>query len=367
MKSAAIALLLLAGACRDAGTPAPAPAQPQPARGEEPAPQVTEVARGLEVPWSIAFAPDGRIFVTERPGRIRVIEDGALRSQPLHTIPNVSSRSEEGLMGLALHPDFGQNRLLYVCYATNRGGRMIDEVVRFRDTGIALTDAATILTGIPAARFHAGCRLAFGPDRKLYVTTGDATEGRIAQDLKSLGGKILRLEDDGSIPEDNPFAGSPVWSYGHRNPQGLAWDPVRGLLFSTEHGPSGFDGAPGGDEVNIIEPGKNYGWPLISHAETRPGMEAPLLEYTPACAPASAAFWKNDLLFGCLRGERVQRVVLDPQDRRKVVSQERLFTEYGRIREVVAGPDGALYFSTSNRDGRGNPAASDDRIFRVEP
>jgi aldose sugar dehydrogenase len=238
-------------------------------------------------------------------------------------------------------------------------------VVRFRETGASLVEPTPVVRNIPAARFHAGCRLRFGPDGKLYITTGDATDKNIAQDLKSLGGKILRVNDDGSIPKDNPWPNSPVWSYGHRNPQGIDWDPVSGLLYETEHGPSGFDGGTGGDEVNIIEKGKNYGWPVIHHRQTRAGMLAPLAEYSPACAPGSGAFWKNDYYFGCLRGEHLHRLVLDPKDRRRIVSEERLFTNLGRIREVAAGPDGALYFSTSNRDGRGDPAKEDDRIFRV--
>ena len=329
--------------------------------------RTTEIARGLEVPWAIAFAPDGRILVTERPGRLRVISGGKLQPAPLFTFPDVSSSSEEGLMGLALHPDFKTTRLLYVCYATERDGQTIDEVVRYRETGTTLVEPKTIVTGIPAARYHAGCRLKFGPDRKLYISTGDATDGRIAQDLNSLDGKILRVNDDGSFPDDNPFPKSPVFSYGHRNPQGIDWDPKSGLLFSTEHGPSGFDGGFGGDELNIVEKGLNYGWPVIHHMKKKEGMIAPLLEFTPACAPASAVFWRNDLYFGCLRGQRVQHIAIDATNRRRVSGQERLFTRYGRIREVAVGPDGALYFSTSNRDGRGDAGDADDRIMRYAP
>jgi len=237
-------------------------------------------------------------------------------------------------------------------------------VMRYRDTGDALVEPQPIVQNIPAARFHAGCRLKFGPDHKLYITTGDATTGDIAQDLKSLGGKILRVNDDGTVPSDNPFPGSPVWSYGHRNPQGIDWEPKSGLLYETEHGPSGFDGGYGGDEVNIVEKGLNYGWPVIHHDQKHEGMLSPLIEYTPPCAPASAAIWRGDLYFGCLRGKRLQRVRLDPNNRRKLLGQDELFEDLGRIREVVAGPDGALYFSTSNRDGRGDAMENDDRIFK---
>jgi glucose/arabinose dehydrogenase len=180
------------------------------------------------------------------------------------------------------------------------------------------------------------------------------------------------------VPADNPFVGRKdarpeIWSYGQRNPQGIAWQPGTGLLFETEHGPSGFDGPGGGDEVNIVERGKNYGWPTIHHQQTQEGMEAPVLEYTPACAPASAMFYQgeafskfaNNFFFGCLRGERIIRVVLDAG---KVVSQENLLEKkYGRIRELAEGPDGFIYFSTSNRDGRGTPAGDDDRIMRLAP
>ncbi|HEX8352546.1 MAG TPA: PQQ-dependent sugar dehydrogenase, partial [Pyrinomonadaceae bacterium] len=282
-----------------------------------------------------------------------------------------------GLMGLTLHPDFARNRLLYLAYAYSRDGVHV-RVVRFRETGAGLSDRALIIEGIPAARFHAGTRLRFGPDGKLYVTTGDAAEKELGQRLDTLAGKTLRLNDDGTVPDDNPFAGRPgarpeIWSYGHRNSQGLDFQPGTGLMFQTEHGPSGFDGPGGGDEVNVVERGKNYGWAIIHHRETRPGMESPLLEYTPACAPASGAFYRGsalaqfrgDFFFGCLRGEGLQRVVLEG---RVVRSEERLLRgEYGRIRDVAEGPDGALYFSTSNRDGRGRPAADDDRIMRLIP
>lgn len=329
--------------------------------------QVVEVARGLEVPWSLAFAPDGRIFVTERPGRVRVIANGRLVPTPLHTFTNVTARSEVGLMGLALHPDFAKNRLLYVSYGTTRGNVIVVDVVRFRETGSALVEPQTILSNLPAAQYHAGCRLKFGPDGKLYVTTGDATEKEIAQNLQNLGGKTLRVNDDGSIPPDNPWPGSPVFSYGHRNAQGMDWDPKTGLQWQTEHGPSGFDGGRGGDEVNVVERGKNYGWPVIHHIETRAGMESPVAEYTPACAPASGAFWRGDFYFGCLRGERLQKLVLDPS-RRKVARQQEFFKEmYGRIREVAAGPDGALYFTTSNLDGRGSARDGDDKILKIVP
>ncbi|MDT7689475.1 MAG: aldose sugar dehydrogenase [Acidobacteriota bacterium] len=339
--------------------------------------RVETVISNLEVPWSIVFTPDGRMLFTERAGRVRVFEKGKLRAEPLAVISDVERGSESGLMGLTLHPDFAANHLLYLAYAYNDDGVKV-RVVRFRETGQALTDRKLIIEGIPAMTFHAGTRLRFGPDGKLYITTGDAAKKELGQRLDTLAGKTLRLNDDGSVPSDNPFVGQQnvrpeIWTYGHRNSQGLDWQPGTNLMFETEHGPSGFDGPEGGDEVNIIERGKNYGWGVIHHKETRAGMESPLLEYTPACAPASGTFYrgaalarfKGNFFFGCLRGEGLQRVVLDG---RKVLSEERLLQgRYGRIREVAEGPDGALYFSTSNRDGRGHPSADDDRIMRLVP
>jgi len=339
--------------------------------------QVETVVAGLQVPWSIAWGPDGRMFFTERPGRVRVAVNGKLRAQPLIVLTDVEQSGESGLMSLALHPQFADNHFLYLSYAY-KGQSQLVRVVRYREAETGLTDRKVIIENIPAAQFHAGCRLGFGPDGKLYITTGDATERELAQRLDSLAGKTLRLSDDGTVPSDNPFVGQQnarpeIWSLGHRNAQGMDWQPGTNLMFQTEHGPSGFDGPGGGDEVNIVERGKNYGWPLIHHKATRAGLEAPLLEYTPAVAPASGAFYRGstfpqfrgNFFFGCLRGERIIRVVLDG---RRVISQEALLQgKYGRIRDVAEGPDGAIYFSTSNHDGRGKPARDDDRIIRLVP
>jgi len=339
--------------------------------------RVETVMGALQVPWSIVWAPDGRMIFTERIGRVRVFENGKLRSEPLFIVPDVEPSGESGLMSIALHPQFASNHFLYLSYAYAGDGKRV-RVARYRETPNGFVDRKVIIEDIPAAQFHAGCRLRFGPDGKLYITTGDATQRDLAQRLDSLAGKILRVNDDGTVPADNPFVGQQnarpeIWSYGHRNPQGIDWQPTTNLLFETEHGPSGFDGPGGGDEVNIVEKGKNYGWPLIHHKEARAGLESPLLEYTPACAPASGMFYRGsafpqfggNFFFGCLVGERIIRVVLDG---RRVVSQENLLAgKYGRIRDVAEGPDGFLYFSTSNRDGRGSPARDDDRIIRLVP
>jgi len=339
--------------------------------------KVETVIPNLEVVWSIVWAPDGRMFFTERPGRVRVFENGKLQPQPVFVVPDVEPRGESGLMSMALHPQFASNHLLYLAYAYSASGQKV-RVVRYRETPNGFVDRKVIIENIPAAQFHAGCRLRFGPDGKLYITTGDATDREIAQQLNSLGGKILRLNDDGTAPTDNPFVGRSdarpeIWAYGSRNAQGIDFQPGTNLLWETEHGPSGFDGPGGGDEVNIIERGKNYGWPVVHHRASHEGMESPLLEYTPACAPGSGMFYrgsqlsqfKGNFFFGCLRGERIIRVVTNG---RQVVSQENLLeNKYGRIRDIAEGPDGYIYFSTSNRDGRGTPATDDDRILRLVP
>ena len=348
--------------------------------------RVEPVATGLEIPWAMAFAPDGRLFVTERPGRLRVIIDGKLQEKPVAEFQQVKSK-ETGLMGLALHPNFRRNHLLYVAYAYDGKEQMV-RIERWRETDGTLVEPLTIIEDIPAANYHAGCRLRFGPDGKLYITTGDATAGSFAQRLDSLHGKTLRLNDDGTIPGDNPFASvagarAEIFSFGHRNSQGMDFQPFTGRLFQTEHGPTSIlDGIDfiyangGGDEVNFVESGKNYGWPVIHHERRKSFMETPLFEYTPAVAPAGATFlrsdifpqWKNNFFFANLKDRSLVRMVLDGT---RVVAQERLLKgEFGRLRDIAEGPDG-LYICTSNRDPYGKKAGNlspeDDRILRLVP
>ncbi len=340
--------------------------------------KVETVASGLEVPWGIAWLPNNDLIFTERKGRIRLVEGGKLRPEPVYIVPDVEPSSESGLMDISVHPDFAKNNFIYLAYSYKNDGRQV-KVVRYTFANKTLTEPKIIIDKIPGAPNHAGMRVRFGPDGKLYITTGDSTDWKLAQELGSLAGKTLRLNDDGTIPADNPFIGQKnarpeIWSYGHRNAQGLAWQPGSGLMFQTAHGPSSFEGkGSGGDEVNIVERGLNYGWPEIHHTQKRDGMVSPLLEYSPACAPASAMFYSGDkfpafkgnFFFGCLRSKRIIRVTLDG---RNVVRQENLLDgTYGRIREMAEGPDGYIYFSTSNRDGRGSPAKDDDRIMRIVP
>ncbi len=346
--------------------------------------KVETVAENLEIVWSIVFAPDGRMFFTERPGRVRVIENGKLREKAFFTIPDIELSGESGLMGMTLHPNFAANHYIYLAYAYQDATKQQNvRVVRYRETGETLAEPKTIIEAIPASKYHAGTRLKFGPDAKLYITTGDATKQKRAQNLSSINGKTLRLNDDGTIPSDNPFvnqkgARGEIWSYGHRNAQGMDFQPETNLMFQTEHGPSIIDGVSllkrtGGDEVNIVEKGKNYGWDKISHNMTKKNMETPIIEFSPAVAPASGMFYrgtlfpefKNNFFFGALKSEMIIRLVMDG---RRIVSRDNLLEkQYGRIREIAEAPDGSIYFSTSNRDGRGDAANTDDKILRITP
>ena len=337
---------------------------------------------GLEVPWSLAFAADGRLFISERPGRVRVASAGALAPTPWATFQVSTGTSEGGLMGLVLDPDFADDPWVYVCYTFDDAGTPENRISRVREVSGHGGNEEILLDRFPGAAIHDGCRLKFGPDGKLYATTGDSFQRSLAQDLGSLAGKILRLNRDGSVPADNPIgANSLIYSYGHRNPQGLAFDPQSGALFETEHGPSGEVGFGNYDEVNIIVAGGNYGWPLVVGAPHLAAYHDPLLAFPDfAVPPAGATFytaaripqWTGNFFFTSLRGQHLQRVVLDAS-RTHVVAIERLFEVaiyqglYGRLRDVTQGPDDALYFTTSNRDGRGLPAADDDRVLRLLP
>lgn len=330
--------------------------------------EIVEVVRGLDVPWAIAFTSPQRMLVTERVGRIRAIIDGVLQPEALVSFSDVSSTDEEWLMSLTLDPNYEQNKYLYTSYVYSGASGMAVKVVRLTDRGSSLAEPVIILDNIPAAKYHAGSRLAFGPDGKLYISTGDATNKSLAQDKDSLAGKILRINADGTVPQNNPEPGNPLWSYGHRNPQGLAW--LGNDLYSSEHGPSVFDGPAGGDEINRIVKWGNYGWPLVSHTKTKEGTVTPLRVFTPAEAPASLMAYsgkmfpqyRDYLFFWALKGEGIVILSVGGGNLDLV---GKIASQYGRIRDVVEAPDGAIYFSTSNRDGRGTLQEWDDKVYRI--
>ena len=337
--------------------------------------KIEVVADNLYVPWSILFTSEKRMLVSERNGVIREVLNDILQSDPIYQFSDVAAFDEAGLMGLALDPGYQENNFIYACYTYQENDALFNRVVRLVDAPDQMVLDGIVIERIPSAHYHAGCRLRFAADETLYITTGDALQPESAQDPTSLAGKILRLNSDGSIPDDNPIQDSPVYSLGHRNPQGLDWDPRNGLLYATEHGPSGSDGLAGGDEINLIEAGGNYGWPLVSHEEHADGLISPLIVFTPAEAPASGMFYRgivfpqyqNDFFFGALRGEGLMKVVISADDPRVIQNVEKIITSVGRVREVVEGPDGFIYFSTSNRDGRGTVKLDDDKIYRLIP
>lgn len=322
--------------------------------------QTTEtiVAENLEIPWEIAFLEDGAMLVTERPGRlVKIAED-----RTVIPIDGVVHVGEGGLLGLTLHPRFTSNHWIYLYLTSREDSRTVNRVERYKLSDLRLDDRVVVLDNIPGSQFHDGGRIAFGPDGYLYITTGDAQQEQLAQDRQSLAGKILRVVDDGSIPLENPF-GNAVYSYGHRNPQGITWDE-KGQLWATEHGRSGV--LSGLDELNRIEKGKNYGWPVIQGDEERSGMKRPVLHSGPndTWAPASAVYWDGSIFFGGLRGEALYEVKVDDGS---FNLKTHLKGMYGRIRAVTVGPDGMLYLSTSNTDGRGTVRSEDDKIIRVDP
>lgn len=290
-----------------------------------------------------------------------MVKIGKNKEKIIIDIPDVKRTGEGGLLGMALHPNFEQNKFIYLYLTASSGTGTINRVERYVMDVNSLEDKKTIIDNIPGSSFHDGGRIAFGPDNLLYITTGDAGSSNLAQDTNSLAGKILRLNDDGSIPEDNPF-GNAVYSYGHRNPQGLAWDN-NGNLWATEHGRSGV--LSGLDEINLIEKGENYGWPVIEGDETKERMKTPIINSGPdiTWAPSGMAYFNGSLFFAGLRGESLYKVDINNKSLRNL--QTYLKSEYGRLRAVAVGPDGYLYVSTSNRDGRGKVRQADDKVIKI--
>ncbi len=330
-------------------------------------PRASIVAENLEVPWAIAFLPDKRILVTERPGRVRIIDkNGNLEYTPLLEIAVVKKiQGEGGLHGITIDPDFEKNKFVYLYYTyENQGNRSLNRVSRYLFEEGRLTGEKIIVDQIPGALFHDGGRIKFGPDELLYITTGDAQEPSLAQNRNSLAGKILRVTPDGKAAPGNPF-GTLVYSYGHRNPQGITWDD-EGNLWETEHGQSAYD------ELNRIEIGGNYAWPHIQKCSPgtteRPPIPNP--KNPTACsesdtwAPGGSAYLDGSVYFTGLRGKSLYQAVILGNT---ATIKTHFNNEFGRIRDVILGPDNMLYITTSNLDGRGNPGSNDDKIIRINP
>lgn len=337
--------------------------------------RVVTVVDGLDHPWAMAFLPDGDMLVTERGGRLRVVRDGELAPDPVAGLPDITAQGQGGLMDVTLHPDFQDNRLVYLSYAASGSGGDGTEVARGRYRGDRLEDVEVIFKALPKARGgrHFGSRLVFGNDGYLYVTLGDRGHMPNGQDLSTHTGSIVRIHDDGSVPADNPFVDGErpeIFSYGHRNVQGAALHPETGVLWTHEHGPQG------GDEVNVVKRGRNYGWPVITYGVNygsgtkigegteKPGMEQPLWYWVPSIAPSGMTFytgdrfpeWRDSLFVGALKFQLLARLELEGET---VLGEERMLEgRVGRIRAVEEGPDGYIYLLTD---------ASDGRLLRMEP
>jgi glucose/arabinose dehydrogenase len=312
--------------------------------------QTEILAQNLDTPWALDFLPDNKIIFTQRDGEVSILDNGTVKS--IGNI-NVNQIGESGLLGIVVDPNFTENKYVYIYYTAQNGNK----VSRFT-LNEKLENETTIIDNIPSAQIHDGGRIKFGPDGKLYITTGDATNRPEAQNTNSLSGKILRLNKDGSVPSDNPF-GNYVYSYGHRNPQGITWNPTTKEMYSSEHGQSR------NDEINIIIKGANYGWPTYEGNNSPEGYIKPLIFYTDfTLAPSGIAYYNGALYVAGLRGSQLRKVSLSV-DGKTVTGEEALFTNLGRIREVVAH-NGYLYISTSNQDGRGIPQSGDDKIIRIK-
>jgi glucose/arabinose dehydrogenase len=317
------------------------------------------LAINLEKPWAIDFADD-KIFVTEKVGRIRVIESGVLLDEPLATL-RTANVFDGGLLGIAVHPAFDRNHFIYVYYTYENDGALWNKILRITEAGNKLDAAKTIFDKIPGSAYNNGGTIKFGPDGKLYVGTGYISDSHGPQDIQSLEGKILRLNDDGTIPDDNPFSDSPVFSFGHMNPKGLDWDS-EGNLFVAEMGPSK------NDEINLVQPGGNYGWPGQECSGNEEFVD-PINCYDPAIEPGGIVFYygdkiklENSLVLASLRASHLFNLEIDEGE---VKSQISILSGMGRIRDVAVGPDGYLYLITSNTDGKGFPDASDDKLLRI--
>lgn len=331
-----------------------------------------EVVSGLEVPWGLAFLANGDMLITERPGRVRLVRNGQLLSTPVATVA-VSSRAESGLLGIALHPMFESNRFFYLYATVDKSSKQVNRVERWQLAvdGLSASFEKVILDDLEAAQFHDGGRIRFGPDGMLYIGVGDAREPDRAQDPNSLNGKLLRVTDEGLVPADNPGS-SAVFLSGVRNTQGFDWWDGTTLIVS-DHGPSGDTARFGHDEVNIARRGDNLAWPTLYGCEAQAGLVSPVLTWDKAVPPGGLAVyrsdaipeWKDSILVGTLGSKHLHRVMLNPEAT-QVSAHEVYFRDVlGRLREVIVSPDGQLYLTTSNCDGRGDCPATKDRVLRV--
>lgn len=347
--------------------------------------RVVSVVEGLQNPWAMAFLPGGDMLITERPGRLRIFRDGTLLPDPVPGVPEVLAQGQGGLLDVVLHPDFESNRLIYLSFSkpVGDGSEATTAVVRGRFENDRLSGVEEIFEAVSRGRGHYGSRLAFDADHFLFITVGDRQaaprgdlEAHPAQDLSNHHGTTIRLHDDGRVPSDNPFVGRPdarpeIWSYGHRNAQGLAFHPETGDLWLNEHGPQG------GDEANLVKPGLNYGWPVVGfgvnyggnpiHEGThREGMEPPAHYWVPSIATSGLMIytgdrfpqWKGNMFVGGLNGQQIARLTLDGQT---VTAEETIFQGRGRVRDIRQGPDGYIYVAVEDRGG------SPTRIVRLEP
>jgi aldose sugar dehydrogenase len=327
--------------------------------------RVDTLATGLQNPWSMAFLPDGRILIAERPGRLRIWEDVSLSEQQIQGLPDIWARGQGGLLDVVLHPDYAENGRIYLAYSKKTNGGGNTAIARAKLEGTELTGLEEIFYGFPltSTTHHFGCRIVFDADNNLFFCIGDRGTMENAQTLANHNGKVMRIHDDGSVPADNPFVGiqgamPEIWSYGHRNIQGMALHPETGKLWSHEHG------ARGGDEINLVEKGGNYGWPRVTHGidydgsiitpdTTLPGMIDPVLHWTPSIAPCGLAFvhgdrypsWNSDMLVGALAGQHIHRVKFDGE---KAIHTEKLLQGFARFRDIRIGPDGYIYVLTES-------------------
>ena len=334
------------------------------------------LAEGLNHPWGMAFLPDGAVLITERSGQLRLFRDGSLQAEAIQGTPEVFARGQGGLLDVAIHPDFAENRLVYLSYAGPGAGGASTEVARGRLDGMALQDVEVLFRAVPKSggTGHFGSRLVCDRDGKLFISLGDRRQLREPQNLGNHIGTVVRLNDDGSVPEDNPFIGQAdalpeIFSYGHRNVQGMTLHPQSGEVWAHEHGPRG------GDELNLLKAGANYGWPVITYGidysgaiisdkTEAPGMEQPVVYWDPSIAPSGLAIydgdkfpqWQGDVFVGALAHLHLRRLEMEGD---RVVDQESLLVDLGeRIRDVRSGPDGYLYVLTDSSDGQ---------LLRLEP